>query len=681
LPVDGPSAGRLLCPHECLWGAVVVGYRAAIDFGTSYTVAACQAGSQAASVLNLVSEGRLTSAVALDNEGRLQAGPYVDEALALAPDRVERTPKRCVDQPDVMLGGQPVQTVDLVAAVLRYVRDEMLRHFNGRDPDELWLTHPARWETGDPRMERLEAAARQAGFGQARLLAEPCAAALALAAAGQLDVTEGELIAVYDLGGGTFDTALLSRAPGGDFVLVGEPGGDQELGGEWLDDRLFERLSGQLPADDEASLRDPGSSPDASRWRRAGAAFRQEIRKAKERLARETSVQIPLSPPFSLDHLSLSRADLERTATSLINESADRFELFLQRNGHTAADLAAICLVGGSSRLTVVNRILGNRFGPRHIATLGDPKAVTALGALAGEPGPAVAPFAETPPGPAAPMAPAPPVQAPVVAAPVVAAPVVTAPAARATVPPAPVQPAPVQPAPVQPAPVQPAPVLPTPVLSTPVMPAAVPLAPVPPATLAMPIAATGYPVLPGDMQWSGPLTGDSVVERIAVGPGAWVKIGDLLMVLRGMNSVVTIWSTYIGRIESLACQVGQPLVLNQPMLTLAVSGWLMRPNCRMPFDTGLLLTSGSPSHKLDPAGTVARLAVTVDNAGRRLVPWRARCLLHVPAGSHVFSAIYEQPGTRFTPVSKLIKIHRGKRIALTYEAPYAYGKNGKLRS
>jgi hypothetical protein len=364
----------------------MAGYRAAIDFGTSYTIAASQSGAQAVPVaVPLVEEGKLASAVGLDESGTVQAGPSVEQMAALTPERVERTPKRCLDQPDVMLGRTAVTTVDLVAAVLGYVREELHRYFNGVDPDELFLTHPARWEPGDPRMRRLEAAAQQVGFGPPRMMPEPCAAALALAAAGQLEVGQGELVAVYDLGGGTFDTALLNRTDTGGFVLVGEPGGDPELGGEWLDDRLFERLSGQLPGDDEASLRDPDGSPDPVRWRRAGAAFRQEIRKAKERLARETSVRIPLNPPFTQDSLSLSRAELERTATPLITKSADRFDLFLQRNGITAADLAAICLVGGSSRLTVVNRILGNRF-ERPIATHGDPKALTALGALSETP-------------------------------------------------------------------------------------------------------------------------------------------------------------------------------------------------------------------------------------------------------------------------------------------------------
>jgi hypothetical protein len=201
------------------------------------------------------------------------------------------------------------------------------------------------------------------------------------------------------------------------------------------------------------------------------------------------------------------------------------------------------------------------------------------------------------------------------------------------------------------------------------------------PPAMTPPVGVAAYPVFPGDLQWSGPVTADSVVERIAVGEGTWVKVGDLLLVLRSMNSVVTLWSTYTGRVESLSCQVGLPLMPDQPVLTLAVSGWLFQVNARMPFDTGVLLTSGSPSRKLDPTGTAARVTVTVDNAGGRPVPWRSRCLLYVPAGSHVLSVIYEQPGTHFAPVTKVVKIRSGKRVPLTYEAPYAYGKNGRLRS
>ncbi len=179
------SPGRtviLLAP--VLAGEAMSGYRAAIDFGTSYTVAASRSSAQAAPVVvPLVQEGRLSSAVALDDSGVPRAGALVDQVAALTPDRVERTPKRSLDQPDVLLAGKPIETADLVAAVLDYVQDELHRQFNGRDADEVVLTHPARWEHGDPRMRRLEEAAHQVGLGAVSgSCPEPCAAALGLAA-------------------------------------------------------------------------------------------------------------------------------------------------------------------------------------------------------------------------------------------------------------------------------------------------------------------------------------------------------------------------------------------------------------------------------------------------------------------------------------------------------------------
>lgn len=199
--------------------------------------------------------------------------------------------------------------------------------------------------------------------------------------------------------------------------------------------------------------------------------------------------------------------------------------------------------------------------------------------------------------------------------------------------------------------------------------------------TLTPPIAFTDYPVLPEDLQWSGPVAGNVVVERFLVGEGAWVGIGDPLVMLRSESGPVTLWSTYIGQVEALYYQQGQPLVPGRPLLTLAVSGWLFRVNFRMPFDTGVMIASGTPPRKLDPTGTASRLLVTVDNAGSRPVPWRITCLLYVPVGNHVLSAIYEKPGSSFKATSEAVKVRGGKRIAMTYEAPHAVGRGGKLRS
>jgi hypothetical protein len=194
------------------------------------------------------------------------------------------------------------------------------------------------------------------------------------------------------------------------------------------------------------------------------------------------------------------------------------------------------------------------------------------------------------------------------------------------------------------------------------------------------PLAIAGYPALPDDLQWSAPVAGPVVVESVPVSAGDWVKIGDPLFVMRGGGGQVILWSTYIGQIQTLAYRVGQRLVPGRPLLTLAVSGWLLRPNVRMPFDTGVLLASGPPS-RLDPAGASSRLLAMVDQGGSRPVPWNSTCLLYVPDGSHVFSVVYELRGSPVASASEVVKVRRGRRIALSYEAPRSNGANGKLHS
>jgi len=195
------------------------------------------------------------------------------------------------------------------------------------------------------------------------------------------------------------------------------------------------------------------------------------------------------------------------------------------------------------------------------------------------------------------------------------------------------------------------------------------------------PIAVASYPALPHDLLWSATVTGSVTVERAAVTAGAWVKIGDPLFMLRSSSGPVTLWSAYIGQVQTLAYRKGQPLSPAQPLLTLAVSGWLFRPRARMPFDTGVLLVSGGPSRGLDATGSASRLLVTVDGAGSRPVPWNSTCLIYVPEGRHKVSAIYELNGRILATANETVNIRRGMRAALSYEPPRTVGATGKLRS
>jgi hypothetical protein len=205
------------------------------------------------------------------------------------------------------------------------------------------------------------------------------------------------------------------------------------------------------------------------------------------------------------------------------------------------------------------------------------------------------------------------------------------------------------------------------------------PAPPQPEPITAPPVAFTGYPVLPGDLQWSSPVVGAAAVERIIVSSGAWVKIGDPLLVLGTAGGQVTLWSTYIGQIGTVGYKDGESLEPDRPVLTLAVSGWLFRAGARMPFDTGVMLMSGAPSKRLDATGTASRLLVTVDNAGSRPVPWRTRCLLFVPVGNHLVSAIYEQLGYGLGTANMSLTIQAGRWSSLTYKPPRRGGGNGQL--
>lgn len=195
------------------------------------------------------------------------------------------------------------------------------------------------------------------------------------------------------------------------------------------------------------------------------------------------------------------------------------------------------------------------------------------------------------------------------------------------------------------------------------------------------PIAVAGYHVLPDELQWSGPLPRSVVIERVTARPGQWVKIGDPVFTARGINGPVTFWSTFIGLIDTVGYQSGQTVQQGRPVLTLGVSGWLYRVNARMPFETGILFTSGEPSRQLDASGQASRLLVMVGSTASRPVPWRSSCLLYVPEGRHVISAVYEQPGMSFGTASVPVTIRRGQPSPLSYDAPHAAGRAGRLRA
>jgi hypothetical protein len=346
-----------------------------IDYGTTYTVAATHQDDRT-EVLNIDGQQRFPSAVFLEGETSIVVGAAAERRGAASPERLERTPKRYLDlgQPPIALGPNLISVTSLIASTLRVVWEEALRQHEGQPPRLVIITHPAGWATR--RQALLEQAASEASIPGVRLMPEPDAAALYLASerAGGVPIGYGEHVAVYDLGGGTFDAALLRRSGSG-FELAGEPGGDARIGGETFDDRLYRHL-GQTGLEPAVWSQLQNSEDDA--WRRADWEFRRSVREAKESVSRDSTSPVYLPEPIGRE-LLLTRKMVEDLVRDDIATTLNILATTIADGGIAVKDLSAVYLAGGSSRMPIVAHMVRERFG--RADTKGDPKQVVALGA------------------------------------------------------------------------------------------------------------------------------------------------------------------------------------------------------------------------------------------------------------------------------------------------------------
>ena len=179
----------------------------AVDFGTTSTVTAMLDASGRTEVLEVDGNRKIPSLVVVDKDGTIVVGAAAAGLARSMPQRTIRSPKgRLGDQVPVVVGGTPHQPATFVSAVLEHVLADAIR-FQGCPPTESRLTYPATWNR--PKRTRLLEAAAAAGYPNPELVAEPIAAALTHAHTEDLQI--GDHVAVYDLGGGTFDTVVLLR--------------------------------------------------------------------------------------------------------------------------------------------------------------------------------------------------------------------------------------------------------------------------------------------------------------------------------------------------------------------------------------------------------------------------------------------------------------------------------------
>jgi hypothetical protein len=348
----------------------------AVDFGTSNTAVAV--GDTGGGPPRLVAVDGLPvvpSSIYLGDDGVLSVGRDADRQARLDPSRFEPNPKRRIDEGVLLLGTSMVPVVDAVGAVFGRVVGEVGRQLGG-GVDQVRLTHPARW--GRRRLDTLVAASRQAGLADDPVLVpEPVAAAMHFAALSGQGLADGAALAVYDLGGGTFDVAVVQRS-GAEYRVLAEAGLD-DLGGLDFDHAILEHI-GRTPA----AQADPAAwqrlrSPADSASRRAARALATDVRDGKEALSRHPHVDIALPPPFVDVHLT--RLELEDLIRPDLQRSVDLLAATIRDAGYSAQGLAGVYLVGGSSRIPLIARLIQRTLQVTP-TTLDQPETSVATGAV-----------------------------------------------------------------------------------------------------------------------------------------------------------------------------------------------------------------------------------------------------------------------------------------------------------
>jgi actin-like ATPase involved in cell morphogenesis len=366
-------------------------YQLGIDLGTTYTAAAIsRATERSAGGVDVVTLGARSATVAsvmyLADDGSVLVGEAAERRALTDPDRVVREFKRRIgDEIPLLLGGRQYQAHELAARMTRWVVD-LVSEREGGPPRRIAVTHPASW--GSHKKDLFAGALRNVGL-TVTFLAEPQAAAVSYASAERID--PGSTVAVYDLGGGTFDAAVVSKTGNGSFELLGQPEGIERLGGIDFDEVVFGFVREAIG--DKLDSLDP-EDPDVLS---AVARLRREVVDAKEALSSDTEATIPVLLPDLRTQTRITRGEFEAMIRPALEETIVSLRRAIGSAGLTPDDLSAVLLVGGSSRIPLVSQLVSDELG-RPVAVDADPKTAIAMGAaLAISPQP-VQPAAPPPP-------------------------------------------------------------------------------------------------------------------------------------------------------------------------------------------------------------------------------------------------------------------------------------------
>jgi len=362
-----------------------------IDLGTTNSAVAVMEGGQPTVIANDEGGRTTPSVVGFTDEGERLVGAiakrqsvtnptgtiysikrFMGRRLSEVPEEIKLVPYKVVSGKEgtasVEVGDQTFSPPEISAMVLQKLK-AAAEAYLGTTVTSAVITVPAYFN--DAQRQATKDAGAIAGLDVKRIINEPTAAALAYG----LDKQKDEKIAVYDFGGGTFDISILEV--GENVVEVKATNGDTHLGGDNIDQRVMDYLVGEFKKDQGIDLtKDP----------MALQRLREAAEKAKVELSSWVSTDITL-PYITADStgpkhltLKLSRAKFEQLVEDLVDRTLAPCTQALKDSGFSPSEIDEVVLVGGSTRIPLVQQKVKELFGREPNRTV-NPDEVVAIGA------------------------------------------------------------------------------------------------------------------------------------------------------------------------------------------------------------------------------------------------------------------------------------------------------------
>ncbi|HAA89616.1 MAG: Chaperone protein DnaK [Thermoanaerobacterales bacterium 50_218] len=350
-----------------------------IDLGTTNSCMAIMEGGQPVVIPNAEGSRITPSVVAFTKTGERLVGELAKRQAITNPERTIRSIKRKMGSDyKVKIDDKEYTPQEISAMILQKLKADAEAYL-GEPVTKAVITVPAYFT--DSQRQATKDAGRIAGLEVLRIINEPTAAALAYG----LDKGEDQIILVYDLGGGTFDVSILELGDG--VFEVKATSGNNYLGGDDFDERIMNYLISEFKKE---------TGIDLSKDRMALQRLKDAAEKAKHELSSvtQTTISLPFitATPEGPQHLemTLTRAKFEELITDLVEKTIEPIHQALSDAGLEPKDIDKVILVGGSTRVPLVQetirRVLGKEphkgINPDEVVALG---AAIQAGVLAGE--------------------------------------------------------------------------------------------------------------------------------------------------------------------------------------------------------------------------------------------------------------------------------------------------------